>query len=736
MATESPAPTASVESAPTATPEATAEADNLPTEETFDSGYAHVGGDESVYAAPSSSSEVLGILARDSVVYVAGRVSDHWMKVAFAFEHHSEQSLEGYLREDALIPESDQTATADAVQSGRHVMCGAYGGVALPIVSFAVSSAGKDEDHTAEPDDTQEAPQNGQSRQDASIVGDLPEPVNPVPSSLAENQHEAGETAPFTLTDETTKVTVAGLPADVTATVAIVQTDEDVLEAALNAAGLTLLDAICYDITLWQNEQEYQPTNAVSVTLPIPAEFGGQISAWHISGGTATNMGGSAENGTFTFAATHFSQYALVSAASYSGTAGGTGSKESNTFLEKAEAYYGENGTIEVGTVKADWLDMDGTVKAGQQVNLNLAWTLTPAATFNYSEFPQTLFDDYENTQIILTLPEGVSIVQDAAGSLQNVTEVIRQGNEWRLKLTEKLSAASSQSGTITIPLLIEGNGQRGMGETLDFTTPVRMETEFTILDRTTPGQALPTRKYAKTMEGSGLGQKITASDDRWGIQKEAVSAVPSEDQSTVTVTFRLTVGLKDPDGTVNTNPDTYGRTGRVPFEGDVELTEILSVQDRDHNPIAPQSVTITPQFGEKTPIDASAGGKISLPVDTCSGKGLSSVSGETPYWSAYLVEAVYPYEKFVAQFYDEKQDKLTVSNTAQIAYRLKGGAPDGDEAKASIDAGGGDPSRTDYHQQVYCQCAGRQLAVFSGELPGGRPAYCRRGRVRHHRPG
>ena len=49
------------------------------------------------------------------------------MKVAFAFEHDSEQSLEGYLREDALIPESDQTATADAVQSGRHVMCGAYG---------------------------------------------------------------------------------------------------------------------------------------------------------------------------------------------------------------------------------------------------------------------------------------------------------------------------------------------------------------------------------------------------------------------------------------------------------------------------------------------------------------------------------------------------------------------------------------------------------------------------------
>ena len=38
--------------------------------------------------------------------------------------------------------------------------------------------------------------------------------------------------------------------------------------------------------------------------------------------------------------------------------------QKGNTFLETAEAYYGENGTIEVGTVKAVWLDMDGTVKS------------------------------------------------------------------------------------------------------------------------------------------------------------------------------------------------------------------------------------------------------------------------------------------------------------------------------------------------------------------------------------
>ena len=86
---------------------------------------------------------------------------------------------------------------------------------------------------------------------------------------------------------------------------------------------------------------------------------------------------------------------------------------------------------------------------------------MPPANAVSYTHL---LFDDYRNTQIILTLPDGVSIVEGVAGSRQNVTEVTREGNIWRLMLTESLNAASSQSGTITIPLLIEGNGERGVG--------------------------------------------------------------------------------------------------------------------------------------------------------------------------------------------------------------------------------------------------------------------------------
>ena len=620
------------------------------------------------------------------------------MEAVFACEQLVEQTAEGYLLEDTLIPEADQTAAVSAIEAGRHVACAAYGGVILPLVDFVgiLAEAGEGGDRAA----AEEMHENHALRPEEALPAGDAEEASDLPPGASEkddaynaasneqalfNDPPEGEAA-ASLTDEKTKVIIEGVPAGVTVSVAVVETDTQALETALKEAGLTLIDAVCYDIILWQNESEYQPTNMLSVTLPIPEGFTGEISAWHLSGGAVVNMDGSAGHGGFTFETAHFSRYALVNAV-HDSTSVDVASRPDSSFLETAEAYYGENGTVTVGKVSADWQVADVTVKAGQQVNLSLAWTLIPAATFNYAEFPQTLFDNYENTQIILTLPDGVSIVEGIAGSLQNVTEVIRQGNEWRLMLTERLNAASSQSGTIIIPLLIEGNGERGVGETLDFSVPVRMETEFTILDRTNPGQALPTVQYEKTIAGNGLGFKTTATDDRWGMEKAAVSAVPDQDKDTVAVTFRLTVGLEDADGRINTNPDTYGRVGRVPFAAEVMLTETPSVRDREGAPISPRSVTVTPQFGDRTPIDA-AGGAVRLPVDTCAGKGLSSVAGDAPYWSEYLVEVVYPYEKFIAQFYDENQDTLTVSNAAEISYQLRGGVPASDRAEADVEAG------------------------------------------------
>ncbi|MCI6041557.1 MAG: SH3 domain-containing protein, partial [Clostridiales bacterium] len=589
--TDAPAPTATA--APSATPEPDAPAQSpLPEGEEagFESGYARLAADGSVHAAPSDASDALGVLARDSIVYVSERISQHWLKVVFAYEQDGMQMAQGYLREECLVPEADQAAAAAAILSGPYVTCEEYGGIALAPASWLPAEESREDGGQApaadEPVIHQEINREGivdrnkvnlrtgpSKKYDIAAVRDQGDPVFVLHSLTGEDgalwycirhnaevlyvmaefvslapQEEATpapSAAPestVTLTHSGTNVSIDGVPPYVTASVAIVEADEGVLEAALNQSGLTLRDAVCYDITLWQDESEYQPAGSLAVTLPIPAEFTDEISVWHISGGTATNMGGSAAGGVFTFEADHFSQYALVSAAAQDGTPG----TKSSTFLEKAESYYGENGTITVGTVRTQWLDAGDTVKAGQQVNLSLAWTLVPAATFNYTDIEHPLFDDYENTQIVLTLPDGVSIVESSAGSLQNVTEVIHQNGEWILKLTDRLNAASSQSGTITIPLLIEGNGKRGMGEVLDFSSPVRLETEFVILDRTVPGQAVRTEKYNKTIYGSGLSAKTTVTDDRWGIEKAAISAVPSKDKSTVTVTFRLTVGLED----------------------------------------------------------------------------------------------------------------------------------------------------------------------------------------------
>lgn len=48
-------------------------------------------------------------------------------------------------------------------------------------------------------------------------------------------------------------------------------------------------------------------------------------------------------------------------------------------------------------------------------------------------------------------------------------------------------------------------------------------------------------------------------------------------------------------------------------------------------------------------------------------------MDGDAPYLSSYLVEVMYPYEPFIAQYSEENQKKLTVTNDATLTYRLLG---------------------------------------------------------------
>lgn len=370
--------------------------------------------------------------------------------------------------------------------------------------------------------------------------------------------------------------------------------------------------------------------------------------------------------------------------------------KTGTDFKTVAEGYYGENGTLELGKLSTSWGSSDAAdgVMAGQRINLQVEWTLNAAASYDYTGTMERLFDHYDDTVIVLTLPDGVSIVQGVEDTLKNVKEVIPPSDgsgKWQLKLSEELDAASSPNGTIIVPLLIEGNGQRAINEELKFDTPARLETSFTIMDRTDPSHHQPSDLiFKKTVTAqTPLTNKKTITQDQWLIEKKALNKVTDSEKTQVTVTFELAVGLADPTGqAIATNTGTYGRNGRVPFYGDVILSEIPQVKDRYGNPIEATSITITPQFDNLSAISVvpAANSPVSIPVDTCEGQSVvGTVAEGAPFLSYYTVEVVYPYDKFIANYYDANQAQLDVTNTVKLTYTLDGDTEKTAEDTASI---------------------------------------------------
>src|SRR5699024_10327862 len=78
-----------------------------------------------------------GSFEGDAVIYVIERVSDDWMKAAFAFAlEDGAQAGEGYVRASRLTPEADQEGAAASVAASAHVVYAEEGGVAVPVVNF------------------------------------------------------------------------------------------------------------------------------------------------------------------------------------------------------------------------------------------------------------------------------------------------------------------------------------------------------------------------------------------------------------------------------------------------------------------------------------------------------------------------------------------------------------------------------------------------------------------------
>ena len=370
----------------------------------------------------------------------------------------------------------------------------------------------------------------------------------------------------------------------------------------------------------------------------------------------------------------------------------------SGSFKEVAESYYGENGSQKVGTVSARWSSgsENENVLAGSVQTLVIDWLLDAAPTYLYTSKEETLFDNYEQTKIYLQLPDHVRVDTEAVDNLdtlQSVSLLPDSENVWVLELWDEIEAHSSQTGSIVLPLLVEGNGELPVGTLLPFADQeLWMTTKISIQDRTDPLESKPSGiEYEKRVDATKLPEsKVIYSPDVWAVEKtpdEHSSVVVSNDKTTVTAVFTLRVGLATENG-VSTNSDTYTRSGRVPFDGSVTLTETPSLTDREGKAVTPQRVTVYPQFDNQPAITVNPGQPFTLPVDNCAGLG-DEVAEGAPYYSSYQVEVVYPYDVFVANYYDPNQQELTVHNEVKLQYTLAGEtAPHTSQSEAEVKYG------------------------------------------------
>ena len=610
----------------------------------------------------------------------------------------------------------------------------ASGEQSSPDVTYSEEENGATQQTGQTPDQAQSQPQQSAPAQTQSQTQSQPQQSTPAQTQSQPQQSAPAQTQPagpqeLTLTDEETGVRVIGMDNVLPEGAALsvdekkeeedtdypAQAKEDIATKLEQEENLSLTDIAFYDINLGGG----QPSDKIEVRFSVPDDWTGELDAWYIDDqGKVTNMDGE-KNETekyFAFQTDHFSLYALsVSgpkeeednnieetqpadekkdeeqtaepAPQNAEPKDGDVDTNGQTFAEAAESHYGDQGTTP--TASATITNQGSSeVKTGETVSFLIDYKLAAAATYNYGEHSQPLFDTYDDTKIILHLPEGLSVVEGAAGTLQNVTDVISpeeagiKTNDWVLVMNDSIAAASDSVGTFIVNLAIDGNGSTEVGHTYDLSKMLEIQTSFTIKDRTDPDNIQDGKKYDKSIsEPTDLDSLTATTDDQWMVEKTPSSENPyvvSQDRTKVTVRFDVKVGLTQDGKTITSQPETYGRPGRVPFAGEnnmITFTETPKVLNRNGEEIQAKSITVTPKFGTGTPIIFNSTGETkSIPVDTCGGKQIGlEVASTAPYYSEYLVEIVYLYDEFIAQYYDSNQDDLRVENTAKIQYTLAG---------------------------------------------------------------
>lgn len=368
-----------------------------------------------------------------------------------------------------------------------------------------------------------------------------------------------------------------------------------------------------------------------------------------------------------------------------------------NSIDELAQAYYGDENSStyrrepSISIQRTDSLGNE--IKAGDVLSFHISYTFPGAPLYEFGNQAEAIFDSYDNSTIILKLPEGLRAIDDQTALLPNISRI--DANEdtagtdnegyWIYTYTlsnTSITAGSGHNYAFDINVQVTENGLRGIGEEFrfDYEDLLSIYTEFTVLDKSDGNRVVGNYKQTNPT-ASTLPSIKTKSDDSWTVKKSLKEGtegiVVDENKKTVTLRYDLQIGLEGSNGEILTESSAYGVNGRVPFTS-IQLSEDLTVNDREGKPLTPTSVTLIPQFATDQIADEGLsmeeGALYAIPVDTCGANKLTgTVDASAPYYSEYIVEAVYDYAPFIADYNDENQENLNVTNEAILQYQLKG---------------------------------------------------------------
>ena len=209
--------------------------------------------------------------------------------------------------------------------------------------------------------------------------------------------------------------------------------------------------------------------------------------------------------------------------------------------------------------------DADHPLRAGQLVEYSLYYGFLDPDTWGQQWNPvAAMYDSYGPSKVTLHLPKEL-ILNDAGGGLNYDTAVQEDGSRIYTISIDPVNAAQADF-FMTLKFFICGNGTedavRDSENPIVFPADaVTFSTQFTVVDRQKQAPSYEVKTYEQSIV-MPLQNLTTVSTDQWKVTKDLTSASLTDNDTYVTFTWDVGVGLLS--GTdINKNANYYSNPGR-----------------------------------------------------------------------------------------------------------------------------------------------------------------------------